>query len=421
MDESEMTRQRTPWPSDPRTPHLRWDRDRNGNDRCYCRNLELPGSAQARLREAFGTPAFIAEYEAAHAAVIGGTAIKKGRAAKRVLRPQPAPAPRHDDDTRSLGFLIGQYYHSPAFLRDIGESTRVARRRNLDRMCAREIKRAGADGKVVKVKIGAWPFAQIDQEWAGELRDDYEATPGMALEIVEGCRQAFKFALGKRRQFPGLTHNPFVGLDRLAGNAKAAPEWGEADMATWNKHAGTRRAEWMIVLRNTGVRISDAVELNDDMIMDAIDPETRKARKVISFIAIKGAEKRARLGKDALVVTIPILPELAAMLANQKRAPGVKHWLLGMRGRPVKSKSVTAMMGRLCKKLGLSDCSPHAVRRAGAALAATKGASHADMMAIFGWETMAQADRYIKRFKRSQAALRSMHHLERSGAKEAAA
>jgi integrase len=74
-----------------------------------------------------------------------------------------------------------------------------------------------------------------------------------------------------------------------------------------------------------------------------------------------------------------------------------------------RGKTLTTEMGRVCKYLGLPECTPHGLRRAGAARAAAAGASHAHLMAMFGRETMTQPDRYIKRFERQRAAMRSMH------------
>jgi integrase len=170
-----------------------------------------------------------------------------------------------------------------------------------------------------------------------------------------------------------------------------------------------RAAEWLTVLLYTGTRRGDASMLNDDMIFDAIDPETGKPRKVISFIPEKGAGRKRRKGKDPVRVIIPLLPPLEALLKRLKRAPGDKRWIIGVFGRGLEGKTLTTEMGRVCKYLGLPECTPHGLRRAGAARAAAAGASHADLMAMFGWETMTQPDRYIKRFERQRAAMRSMH------------
>jgi hypothetical protein len=197
MGESEMRRQRESWPSDPRTPNLRWDKDRHGNVRCYYRNPDLPGSPQPRLRSPFGTDAFIAEYEMADQSVINGTATKVVRVEKRRLGAAPAAVVR-DDDSRTLDYLLAHYYKSPEWTDELGESTQKARRRHLDRMCERVIE----DRERGKVRIGSWPWAAIDEEWAEDLRNDYKATPGIGREIIKGLRKAFAVAAAEEVSRP---------------------------------------------------------------------------------------------------------------------------------------------------------------------------------------------------------------------------
>ena len=50
-----------------------------------------------------------------------------------------------------------------------------------------------------------------------------------------------------------------------------------------------------------------------------------------------------------------------------------------------------------CDEAGLPQCSAHGLRKAGAALAAENRASVHELMAIFGWLTMKEAERYTQR------------------------
>src|SRR5262252_2885550 len=57
-----------------------------------------------------------------------------------------------------------------------------------------------------------------------------------------------------------------------------------------------------------------------------------------------------------------------------------------------------------CNEAGLPHCSAHGLRKAGAALAAENGATVHELMAIFGWLTMKEAERYTQGARRKNLA-----------------
>jgi integrase len=401
---------RQSWPTDPRTPHLRWDRDpRSGKPRCYYRNREVEGSAQIRLREAFITDAFIAEYERAHASVTGGTAAKKARVDKW-QRPGDKPAVEHKPGgVASLNYLFGRYFQSGSFLRELDEITQSQRRRRVDRAMARDFDSAAWG----KVKLGELPFAKLSADFLVELQDDYAAKPTAGVALIKDFRVAFKWALKRKAAFPGLTHNPAEGVEPLEGlNTDGWRQWTKADAHRFLDHyRGERPAEWLTILLYTGARRGNASKLNDDMVFDGISSDGKPC-KMLAFTVAKGQNRKRRKGKQPVTVSIPILPPLAACLANMERPEGEKHWILGWRNGPYTcDDSVTHAVHDAAKAIGIKG-SPHGLRKLGAALAAENGASHADMMAIFGWETMSQPDLYIRKFSRQRTATRSMHLVE---------
>src|SRR4029453_8992372 len=144
------------WPRDQRTPHLRWDKDRHGNARCYYRNLEHPGGAQVRLRAAFGTDQFLAEYQRAEAAVLGGTASKVARVEKVIPGGDKPDAIRiKAGDQVSLNYMLALYYDSTEFRNGLGVTTRQQRRSILDKMCARVVdSRALGERRYAKLEKG---------------------------------------------------------------------------------------------------------------------------------------------------------------------------------------------------------------------------------------------------------------------------
>ena len=393
------------WPSDPRTPRLRLDRDRHGKPRCYYRNLDLPGSTQVRLRAAFGTDAFVAEYQAAEASVLAGTATKVQRVEKVARGGDKPDAVRiKAGDQVSLNYMLALYYDSTEFRNGLGVTTRQQRRSILDKMCARVV-----DGRA----LGERRYAKLEKGHVMDLRDDLKDTPTMGNELVKALRMAYEHALA--RKMPGLIGNPCDGVKRLAittgRGSEGFPTWTIDDVEKFEAHhpVGTRERLWEAVLLYTGVRRSDAILLNDDMTFDGIDEGGKRCR-FLSFEPFKNRELKKRQGKDPVRVTIPILPELQRSLDETPRPKGEKHWILSPYGRPYKwPNSFAKAIRTACDRLGLPECSAHGLRKAGASFAAANGATTAQLMAIYGWESVKQAEHYIAKFARQRAASLSMH------------
>ena len=66
-----------------------------------------------------------------------------------------------------------------------------------------------------------------------------------------------------------------------------------------------------------------------------------------------------------------------------------------------------------CDKAGLKHCSAHGLRKAGASIAAENGASAHQLMAIFGWLTLKEAERYTQAARRRRMARDGMGFLVR--------
>jgi integrase len=64
---------------------------------------------------------------------------------------------------------------------------------------------------------------------------------------------------------------------------------------------------------------------------------------------------------------------------------------------------------RRCDEAGLKHCSAHGLRKAGATIAADNGATARELMAIFGWETLRQAEVDTRQADRKRLADRAMY------------
>jgi integrase len=74
-------------------------------------------------------------------------------------------------------------------------------------------------------------------------------------------------------------------------------------------------------------------------------------------------------------------------------------------------------MRQWCNEAGLPHCSSHGLRKAGAAIAAENGATAHELMSIFGWLTLKEAERYTRAAEQKKLAARAMSWLERGGSR----
>ena len=68
-----------------------------------------------------------------------------------------------------------------------------------------------------------------------------------------------------------------------------------------------------------------------------------------------------------------------------------------------------------CDQANLPHCSAHGLRKAGATIAANNGATARQLMAIFGWDTIKQAEHYTRKADQTKLAQAAMHLLLDNG------
>ena len=101
-------------------------------------------------------------------------------------------------------------------------------------------------------------------------------------------------------------------------------------------------------------------------------------------------------------VVIPILPELQRVL--DASPTGHLTYLITEFGKPYTTDGFGNWFRRRCDEAELKHCSAHGLRKAGAATAAENGATTQQLMAIFGWKTAKEAERYTKAAQRRKMA-----------------
>ena len=82
-------------------------------------------------------------------------------------------------------------------------------------------------------------------------------------------------------------------------------------------------------------------------------------------------------------------------------------------GKPFTSAGFGNWFRDRCNEAGLPQCSAHGVRKAAAVRAAENGATTHELMAMFGWMTLKEAERYTKAAERKRLAGRAATLLKR--------
>lgn len=337
----------------PRLPFLQHERTRHGSFVWYVRVGKGP---RIRLRAQFGTPEFEEEYRDA----------LEGR----------APTGRRKVRSGSLAWLYERYRDTPAWL-----ALSAATRRQRENIFGHVMTAAGAE-----------PCDRITRKEIVAGRDRRASTPAQARNFLDAMRGLYRWALDAGH----VGGDPTAGVSnppRAPGDG--FPVWNEDDVECYEVRwpVGTKERVWLDVLLYTGLRRGDAVRLGRQHVRDGI------------------AAMRTEKSAGAVMVTIPILPVLAATLAAGPCAD--LAFICGAAGKPLTKETFGNLFREACRAAGVSK-SAHGVRKIGATRAAENGATVAELEAIFGWRGGGMAALYTRAADRARLAKGAINKLIKS-------
>jgi integrase len=333
----------------PRPPHLQRETTRHGKAVWYVRVGKGP---RIRLRAEFGNHGFDEEYQAA----IAG-------------KPRRGNQPGNG----TLAWLLARYRETTAW-----SALSPATRRQRDNIFKHVIGTAGLE-----------PYSKITMATILAGRERRAQTPAQARNFLDAMRGLFKWAkkAGHVKTDPTLeVENP----PRRKGDGFIP--WTEDHVAAYERlwPLGTRQRVWLAVLLYTGLRRGDAVRLG--------------RQHVRNGIAVIKTEK----SQGGITVALPILPVLAETLAAGPC--GDLTFIAGANGKPLTKESFGNEFREACKAAGVPG-SAHGVRKIAATRAANKGATVAQLEAIFGWTGGTMASLYTRSADRERLAREAMHKL----------
>lgn len=369
------------------------DTDRHGNPRRYFRQ-RIKGTTRyrkVRLRETPGTPEFHEEFAAALA----------GRPyAKNVVRPAPPKAV-----TNSLRWLVEEYYRKSLTFRGYDDETKKVRRNILKALCKEPVTEGSPD------HVGDLPY-EIPKDKIIVLRDRKALTSiDSANARLKALRQVYNWAMSTEPKLIG--HNLANDIDLLTRIETGGHHtWSIEEILHFvSMHPpGTKAflALWLFLL--SGQRLSDVAKLGKQHIRkpEHIGPKLREIHPG-RWLAFRQHKNRKRHPVD---LVIPILKQLEDVIALSPC--GSLTFLETEYKQPHSTKGLGNWFGDMCVAAGVPGRA-HGLRKAGATIAAENGATPHQLMAIFGWKTLEQAEVYTRKVRQQMVAGGSMGLLNFGG------
>lgn len=334
-------------------PYLMADTDRHGNRRLFVRRH----GRKVRIREKPGTAAFASAYTAALAALESRDPAAPVRGQNRS---KPAPV-------GTLGWLVASYVAAAEF-RALDLVSQRTRRGILEK-CLLEPRQPGSSDL-----MALCPLEQLAAPHILMLRDRRAEKPGSANNRLKYLSAMFGWAVGRGI----LRANPARDVKPIRYERTGFHTWtvGEVSQFEARHPIGSKARVALGLLLFTGPRRGDVVKLGRQHVRNGW----------IRFVPNKTRYKRS----DAL--EIPVIPELARILAAGPT--GALTFLETEYGKAFTANGFGGWFRKRCDEAGLPHCSAHGLRKAGAVIAAERGATDRQLMALYGWTTAAQATVY---------------------------
>lgn len=355
---------------------VRRDVDRHGNVRLYFQRHRR--GPKVRIDAEEGTPEFYAQYQA-------------------LLAGEHKPPASSGIAPGTWRWLCIEYFRWMETAR-LDPQTRRTRRAILDSTFVEPVHPEATE------TFAAFPLARLTTKALGVLRDRKAQTPHAANNRVKAIRAVFKWAVKQEH----VRVNPARELDRIDAASTGWHSWDVDEVRRFEERhpIGTKARLALALLIYTGVRRSDVVLLGRQHRQMVPNPDNGVPEPWLKFVQRKNRRRKP------VTIEIPVLPELDRVI--EASPAGEMTYLVTEYGLPFSAAGFGGKMRQWCNEAGLPECSSHGLRKAGAATAAENGATPHQLMSIFGWLTIAEAERYTRAARRRKMAGEAMGLLVRN-------
>ncbi len=310
-----------------------------------------------------------------------GAASKGETPPGALLLQRQRPTPIIRAKPKSFRWLCQQYLGSAEFL-NLEISTKEARRRIIDRLCQ---------------EYGNFPYEGVTRTAVATIADKLTASPSARNSIVKAFRYIYSWAL--ERGYEDVDENPARDIKMLPSRNPAGHHaWtiGEIERFEDKHPIGTKARLALALFLYAGMpRVSDVVLLGRQH-------STRDGR-------IRYTQQKNR-HRSPVEIDIPMLEELRAVI--DKSPTGDLTFLVTEFGKPFTAKGFGNKMRGWCNQAGLPHCASHGLRKAAATRLAELGCSDHEIMAMGGWTTLKEVQRYTRGARKRVMADNASSRLE---------
>jgi integrase len=313
--------------------------DRHGQVRFRFRK----GLIDTYLPGAYGSAEFRTAYEAA-------------------VRGSKTPAVRSNATHGTLSWLIEAYLRSPRYL-DLSDGRRKSLRGLLE---------------FLRKEAGDLPFGRFASRHVEALMAK-KAGPVAANNVKKTLSLLFNFAI--KHELADQKINPARLADRRKESADGFHTWTDVEIAKFLDHhgPGTKARRALLIFLRTGAARQDAAPMG--------------------WQNVKDGRIRYRRGKTGVEADMEIMPDLAEELALVPRSDLL--FLTHSRGRAYKPETLGAWFKDQCIAAGLTQCTAHGLRKAGATQIADGGGNELEIMAFLAHATPREGATYTKKASRA--------------------
>jgi len=343
--------------TDVRLKYLHCFRDRHGKARYYFRYRDQRWPVPAP-----GTLGFATAYDAL-LAQIRANPVGRGQG---IIEFMPG----------SLGWAIERFLASP-FYSERAETTRRNYRRVLDRL---------------REKYGAGLLRDLKPRHVRTMRNEIAATSTTAADIAMGLISGlWDFAV--ERLGLELDADPTHGIKRIHRVKHEHEPW-PAELIERFLREARPSLRWAVRLAlYTGQRRSDLVKMR--------------------WSQFDGEWIEVRQQKTGALLSIPCHAELRVELQSMSRVADTI--LVGERSAPLTGSSLSVMVRRALREMGINGYSIHGLRKNAGASLADAGCTPHEIAAITGHKTLGMVQHYTKKRDQRVAARSAMDKWEQSG------
>jgi len=343
------------------------DVDRHGNIRIYFRRK---GAQKVRLHGTPWTPDFMAAYDAARQIA---APISQGILSRPTL-------------PNTWSWLCLRYFDECSDYKRIDSITQRVRRQILESTFDEPTK-PGSDKRYADM-----PLAKMTAQAIEVLRDRKIKTPEAANARLKAMRQVFTWGVAKGH----LPFNPARDVLYFKTGSDGHHTWteDEVDQFVQRHPIGSKARLALALLLFTGQRVSDVIRFGKQHVRNG----------VLTFTQYKGRNRKPH------TLMLPVLPMLQQVI-DASPCGDLTFLVNDFNKAPYKQMGFSHRFRDWCDQAGLRHCSAHGLRKAGATIAATEGATTHQLMAIFGWDSIKQAERYTRKANQAKLARQAMHLL----------